>query len=49
VNPAPAPGGLGTFEVNSSPSLVLDTPEGPIVITGEAVGGPARAGGTMGG
>ncbi len=24
-------------EVNSSPSLVLDTPEGPIVITGEAV------------
>ena len=27
------------MEVNSSPSLVLDTPEGPIVITGEAVGG----------
>jgi hypothetical protein len=27
------------LEVNSSPSLVLDTPEGPIVITGEAVGG----------
>jgi RNA polymerase sigma-70 factor (ECF subfamily) len=26
-------------EVNSSPSLVLDTPEGPIVITGEAVSG----------
>ena len=26
-------------EVNSSPSLVLDTPEGPIVITGEAVAG----------
>jgi RNA polymerase sigma-70 factor, ECF subfamily len=26
------------LEVNSSPSLVLDTPEGPIVITGEAVG-----------
>jgi RNA polymerase sigma-70 factor (ECF subfamily) len=27
------------LEVNSSPSLVLDTPEGPIVITGEAVRG----------
>ena len=27
------------LEVNSSPSLVLDTPEGPIVITGEAVNG----------
>ena len=27
------------IEVNSSPSLVLDTPEGPIVITGEAVRG----------
>jgi RNA polymerase sigma-70 factor (ECF subfamily) len=27
------------MEVNSSPSLVLDTPEGPIVITGEAVSG----------
>jgi RNA polymerase sigma-70 factor, ECF subfamily len=27
------------IEVNSSPSLVLDTPEGPIVITGEAVSG----------
>jgi RNA polymerase sigma-70 factor, ECF subfamily len=27
------------LEVNSSPSLVLDTPEGPIVITAEAVGG----------
>jgi RNA polymerase sigma-70 factor, ECF subfamily len=27
------------IEVNSSPSLVLDRPEGPIVITGEAVGG----------
>ncbi len=27
------------LEVNSSPSLVLDTAEGPIVITGEAVGG----------
>jgi hypothetical protein len=25
--------------VNSSPSLVLDSPEGPIVITGEASGG----------
>ncbi len=27
------------LEVNSSPSLVLDSPEGPIVITGEAEGG----------
>ena len=27
------------IEVNSSPSLVLDTPEGPIVITGEAASG----------
>jgi len=27
------------IEINSSPSLVLDTPEGPIVITGEAVSG----------
>ena len=27
------------LEVNSSPSLVLDTPEGPIVITGEAARG----------
>jgi RNA polymerase sigma-70 factor (ECF subfamily) len=27
------------LEVNSSPSLVLDWPEGPIVITGEAVDG----------
>jgi RNA polymerase sigma-70 factor (ECF subfamily) len=27
------------LEVNSSPSLVLDTPEGPIVITAEAVSG----------
>jgi RNA polymerase sigma-70 factor (ECF subfamily) len=27
------------LEVNSSPSLVLDTPEGPIVITGAAVAG----------
>jgi RNA polymerase sigma-70 factor, ECF subfamily len=27
------------LEVNSSPSLVLDSPEGPIVITGEANGG----------
>ena len=27
------------LEINSSPSLVLDTPEGPIVITGEAVSG----------
>jgi RNA polymerase sigma-70 factor (ECF subfamily) len=27
------------LEVNSSPSLVLDSPEGPIVITGEARGG----------
>jgi RNA polymerase sigma-70 factor (ECF subfamily) len=27
------------LDVNSSPSLVLDWPEGPIVITGEAVGG----------
>ena len=27
------------IEVNSSPSLVLDTPEGPIVITGEALRG----------
>jgi RNA polymerase sigma-70 factor, ECF subfamily len=27
------------LEVNSSPSLVLDTPEGPIVITGETAGG----------
>ena len=27
------------LEVNSSPSLVLDSPEGPIVITGEASGG----------
>jgi RNA polymerase sigma-70 factor (ECF subfamily) len=27
------------IEVNSSPSLVLDTPEGPIVIAGEAVSG----------
>jgi RNA polymerase sigma-70 factor (ECF subfamily) len=27
------------LEVNSSPSLVLDSPEGPIVITGEAGGG----------
>jgi RNA polymerase sigma-70 factor, ECF subfamily len=27
------------LEVNSSPSLVLDWPEGPIVVTGEAVGG----------
>jgi RNA polymerase sigma-70 factor, ECF subfamily len=27
------------LEVNSSPSLVLDSPEGPIVITGEADGG----------
>jgi RNA polymerase sigma-70 factor, ECF subfamily len=26
------------IEVNSSPSLVLDTAEGPIVITGEALG-----------
>jgi len=27
------------LEVNSSPSLMLDSPEGPIVITGEASGG----------
>ena len=27
------------IEVNSSPSLVLDTPKGPIVVTGEAVDG----------
>ncbi len=27
------------LEVNSSPSLVLDTPNGPIVVTGEAVDG----------
>jgi hypothetical protein len=27
------------LEVNASPSLVLDSPEGPIVITGEARGG----------
>ncbi|HTW10521.1 MAG TPA: sigma-70 family RNA polymerase sigma factor [Acidimicrobiales bacterium] len=27
------------LEVNSSPALVLDMPEGPIVVTGEAVGG----------
>jgi RNA polymerase sigma-70 factor (ECF subfamily) len=27
------------LDVNSSPSLVLDLPDGPIVITGEAVGG----------
>jgi RNA polymerase sigma-70 factor (ECF subfamily) len=27
------------LEVNSSPSLVLNTPEGPIVITAEAAGG----------
>ncbi len=27
------------LEVNSSPSLVLDSPEGPIVITAEAVDG----------
>ena len=27
------------LEVNASPSLVLDSPEGPIVITGEAEGG----------
>ena len=31
------------IEVNSSPSLVLETPEGPIVITGEAVGGQITA------
>jgi RNA polymerase sigma-70 factor (ECF subfamily) len=37
-----SPGGrplVRLLEVNSSPSLVLDSPEGPIVITGEAVGG----------
>ena len=27
------------LEVNSSPSLVLDTPKGPIVVTGEAIDG----------
>lgn len=27
------------LEVNSSPSLVVDTPNGPIVVTGEAVDG----------
>ena len=26
-------------EINSSPSLVVDTPDGPIVVTGEAVDG----------
>lgn len=31
------------IEVNSSPSLVLDTPEGPIVITGETVSGQITA------
>jgi RNA polymerase sigma-70 factor (ECF subfamily) len=31
------------LEVNSSPSLVLDAPEGPIVITGEAVSGQITA------
>jgi RNA polymerase sigma-70 factor (ECF subfamily) len=31
------------LEVNSSPSLVLDSPEGPIVITGEASGGQITA------
>jgi RNA polymerase sigma-70 factor (ECF subfamily) len=38
---SPAPGErppARLLEVNSSPSLVLDTPDGPIVITGEAVG-----------
>jgi hypothetical protein len=34
----PGPGEVAA-QVNSSPSLVLDTPEGPIVITGEAVNG----------
>ena len=37
-----SPGGrppARVLEVNSGPSLVLDTPEGPIVITGEAVRG----------
>ena len=38
----PSPDGrppVRLVEVNSSPSLVLDTPDGPIVITGEAVSG----------
>ena len=38
--PAPSPDErppARLIEVNSSPSLVLDAPDGPIVITGEAV------------
>jgi RNA polymerase sigma-70 factor, ECF subfamily len=38
-SPDERPPSARLLEVNSSPSLVLDTPEGPVVITGEAVGG----------
>jgi RNA polymerase sigma-70 factor, ECF subfamily len=39
IRPSPDGSPARLLEVNSSPSLVLDSPEGPIVITGEADGG----------